>query len=93
MCEDGNETGIVRWLAGEVGFVLLAGKKGSLVGPRPTIRLDPARTGAVCWNQRASPQADLFRPKKGVGHFQHNAAGIFVYEEIPTRKLEFVERA
>ena len=51
---------------------------------RPAIGLDPAPTCAVCWNQRASPQANLFRPKKGVGHFQHSAANIFVCEEIPT---------
>src|SRR5271154_5654791 len=33
--EDRNETCIVRWLPGEVSVVLLARKKGSLVGPRP----------------------------------------------------------
>ena len=78
---------------GEVSVVLLAGKKGSLVGPRPAIRLDPAPTRAVCWNQRASPQPNLFRPKKRVGHFQHDAASIFVCEKISTRELKVVERA
>src|ERR1700691_2410375 len=91
--KDGNETCIVRWLPGEVSVVLLAGKKGDLVGPRPAIRLDPAPTRAVCWNQRASPQRNLFRPKKRVGHFQHDAANIFVCEEIPTRELKFVDCA
>ena len=65
--EDRNETCIVRWLPGEVRVVLLAGKKGSLVGSRPAIRLDPAPTGAVCWNQRASPQPNLFRPRREFG--------------------------
>src|SRR5580704_10172087 len=91
--ENGNETCVVRRLPGQVSVVLLAGKKGSLVGPRPAIRLDPAPTRAVCRNQRASPQPNLFRPKKRVGHFQHNAANVFVCEEIPARELKFVERA
>src|SRR5271155_3128889 len=91
--EDRNEMCIVHWLPGEVSVVLLAGKKGSLVRPRPAIRLDPAPTRAVCWNQRASPQPNLFRPKKRVGHFQHDAASILVREEIPTRELKVVERA
>src|SRR5579862_4102376 len=65
--EDGNETCIVRRLPGEVSGVLLAGKKGSLAGPRPTIRLGPAPTRAVCWNQRASPQPNLVRPRRALG--------------------------
>src|SRR5580658_1805266 len=32
--EDGDETAIVRWLRSEIGGVLLAGKEGSLIGPR-----------------------------------------------------------
>src|SRR3984885_7196603 len=93
MREDGDETGIVRGLAGEVGVVLLAGKEGSLVGPRPAIRLDPAPTRAVFRNQGASPQANRFRSKNGVGYFQRNTASIFVQEEIPSCELELVDRA
>ena len=34
-----------------------------------------------------------FGPEKGIGHFEHNAARIFVGEEIPARELELVEGA
>ena len=91
--DDRNETCIVRWFPDEVSVVLLAAKKGRLVGPRPAIRLDPAPSRAVFRNQRASPQPNLFRPKKAVGHFQHDAASIFVCEKIPTRELRVGERA
>src|SRR6266481_2202812 len=53
--EDENEAGIVRRLSGQVGSVLLAGEKGSLVGPRAAIRLDPVPAHAVCRNERAGP--------------------------------------
>ena len=90
--EDRNKTCIVRRLPGEVSVVLLTGKKGSLIGPRPAIRLDSAPARAVGWNQRASPQPNLFRPKKSVGYFQRDAANIFVREEISSRELKVVER-
>jgi len=41
--EDRNETRIVGWLPGEVGSVLLAGQKGSLVGPRPPLVVEYER--------------------------------------------------
>ena len=39
--EDGDETGIVRRLPGEIGISLRARKEDSLRGPRATVRLDP----------------------------------------------------
>ena len=77
----------------EVGSVLLAGKEGSLVGPRAAIRLDPTPAHAVCRDQRADPQANLFPPQNRVGHFQHDAANIFVGEEIVAGELQVVQGA
>src|SRR5450755_3494260 len=93
MRKDRNETCIVRRLSSEVSVVLVAGKKGGLVWPCAAIRLDRPPSRAVCGNQRASPQPNLLRPKKRVGHFQHDAANVFVSEEIPTRELKFVNRS
>ena len=50
--KDGNETGIVRRLCGEIGGVRLAGKEGSLIWPPTAIRLNPL---PACPVQRASP--------------------------------------
>ena len=55
--EDGDETGIVRRLRSEIGGVLLAGKEGSLIGPRTAIRLNPFPACAV---QRAMPTGPSF---------------------------------
>src|SRR5579872_465756 len=93
MREDGDKAGIVRRLSGEVSLVLLTGKKGRLVGPRPAIRLDPSPVRVAGWDQCASPKSNLILTKKRVGHFYHDAAGIFVCEEIPACKLKVVERA
>jgi hypothetical protein len=77
--EDGDETGIVRRRCGAVRAYLLADKEDSLRRPSAPVRLDPAPTPAV---QRASPKANLFRPQGRVGHLQHDAAHVFVSEEI-----------
>jgi hypothetical protein len=55
MRENGNKPGIVRRLSGQLGSVLLAGKEGSLVGPRAAIRLNPVPARAGCRDQRAGP--------------------------------------
>jgi hypothetical protein len=83
--EDGDETGIVRRLPGEVGIALLADKEDSLRRPAAAVRLDPAPTPAV---QRASPKANLFRPQGRVGHLEHDAAHVFVSEEIVAGELQ-----
>ena len=93
MRKDRNELSIVRRFPGEVCVVVVAREEGSLVGTGSAIRLDPATSGAVCWDERASPQANRFRPKDGVGNFQRDAANIFVQKEIPGGELEVVDRA
>ncbi len=77
--EDGDETGIVRRRCGAVRAYLFAGKEDSLRRPSAAVRLDPAPTPAI---QCASPKANLFRPQGRVRHLQHDAAHVFVSEEI-----------
>src|ERR1700760_2277118 len=88
MCEMANETGIIRRFCGEVGSVLLTGKEGGLLGSRAAIGLDqfPARS-----IERAAPQAYRFSSQLRVGHFQHNAANVFIRKEIITGELEIVQ--
>src|SRR5262249_43988379 len=88
VCEDGDETGIVRRLTREVSISLPADKKDGLRGQCAAIRLDPtpARAG-----KRAGPQANLFGSKDRVGHLQHDAAHVFVGEEIVTGELKVVQ--
>jgi hypothetical protein len=62
--EDGDETGIVRRLPGEVGIALLADKEDSLRRPAAAVRLDPAPTPAV---QRASPWPTSLGPRAELG--------------------------
>ena len=88
--EDGDETGIVRRLTREVGISLRADKEDSLRGQRAAVRLDPTPARAV---QRAGPQANPFGPKGRVGHFQHDAAHVFVGEEIVAGELQIVQGA
>jgi hypothetical protein len=42
---------------------------------------------------RASPKANLFRPQGRVGHLQHDAAHVFVSEEIVAGELQVVQGA
>ena len=63
------------------------------VGPRAAIRLDPVPARAVCRDQRAGPEANLFRPQGRVGHFEHDAAHVFVGEEIVAGELQVVQGA
>ena len=93
MREDADETGIVRRLPGAIRFVLLATQEGSLRGSRAAIRLDPARGRALRRDQRAGPQADLSRPQNRVGHFQRDAANVFIGEEILANELKVVQGA
>src|SRR5580704_2923902 len=76
--------------AARIGGVLLAGKEGSLIGPRATIRLHPFPACAV---QRTNPHAHLFRTEGRVGHFQHDAANVLVSEVIFTGELQVVQGA
>jgi hypothetical protein len=94
--EDGDETGIVRRLPGEVGNSFRPGKtedKEELQGPRPALHLDPAADGSIRREQRAVPQAKLFENQSRVGHFQHDAAYILVCEKIVASELQVVHGA
>ena len=62
-------------------------------GPRAAVRLDPVPARAVRRDQRAGPKANLFRPQGRVGHFQHDAAHVFVGEEIVAGELQVVQGA
>src|SRR5580704_4341121 len=76
--------------AARIGGVLLAGKEGSLIGPRTAIRLHPFPACAV---QRTNPHAHLFRTEGRVGHFQHDTANVLVGEVIVTGELQVVQGA
>src|ERR1700689_2527037 len=90
MREDGDEAAIVRWLRSQIRRVLLARKEGSLIGPRPALRLHPFPACAV---QRTSPQTHLLRTEGRVGHFEHNAAHVLVGEVIVTGELQVIQGA
>src|SRR3954468_22706622 len=88
--EDRNEARVIDWLGGGGGIIWVDGKEGSLVGTGAAIRLCPA-AHTIRWNQCAGPYANGFRPKLRVGHFQHDAANIFVGKKIASGELEIVE--
>src|SRR4029077_13527674 len=90
--ENTDETGVILRLRGAISRVLLAGKERRLGGPRSTLRLHPAPP-AVGRNHRAGIQTHQRFPKSRVGHFQRNAANVFIAEEILTDELEVVEGA
>ena len=56
-------------------------------------RAPPAPTAAVTVhpNHRAGPQAHQFRPESRVGHFQRDAANVFIGEEIRASELKVVK--
>src|SRR5262249_54849246 len=86
--KNGEETRVAGRLSGQIGISLLAGKEGQLRGPRTAIRLDPAP--AMRGGQRAGPQANLLRTPGRVGHFENNAAHVFISEEIIAGELQIV---
>src|SRR4029077_15912299 len=90
--ENTDETGVILRLRGAISLVLLAGKEWCLGGPRSTLRLHPAPP-AVGRNHRAGIQTHQRFPKSRVGHFQRDAANVFIAEEILTYELEVVEGA
>ena len=90
VCEDGHETGIVRRLCSEISGVLLTCKKGSLLRPRAAIGLNPF---PGCADLVCAPTGPPFRAQGRVGHFQHDAAHVFIGKEIFTGKLQLVQRA
>jgi len=86
--KDGDETGVVRRFRGEISISLVAGEEDRLRRLRATICLNPA---AACAVYSSSPNAKRFGPESGVGHFQHNAAHVFVGEGIVAGELKVVK--
>src|SRR5438309_10450115 len=88
--EGSKEPPIVRRFTREVGLSVFD-VQDSLRRPRSALRLDPA--AASTWRKRACPQAKLFWLQSRVGYIKHDAAHIFVSEQIAARKLKVVLRA
>src|SRR6266446_1437631 len=76
----------------KTGVVLLAGKERCLGRPCSALPLHPA-PAAVRRNQRARVKPHQAFSQRSVGHFQRDAANIFIAEEILTNELEIVEGA
>src|ERR1700674_570480 len=92
MREGADETGVVLWLCGAIGLVLLAGKERRLGRSCSALPLDPT-PAAVRRNQRARIKAHQTFPQRRVGHFQRDAANVFIAEEILANELEVVKGA
>ena len=88
--EDANEAIIIHWRPVEVCFPLLSGEEDGLHRSSTALCLDPAFAGFL---QCASPESHLLIPQSRVGQFKHDAANIFVGEEVVARELHFVEQA
>src|SRR5262249_8990654 len=83
-----DETRIVLGLTREVRVSLPIDEQDGLRRPRSPLGLDPsASLGA---NERSGPQANLPRTQSGVGHFENDAAHVFVSEEIVAGELEVI---
>ena len=85
-----NETGIVDRFACQVGISFRAHQKDSLRGQRAAVDLDPL---VASTDQRASPEPKPLRRQSRVGHFQHNAAHVFIGEKVFAGELQVVPRA
>src|SRR5882762_866755 len=92
MRESTDETCVVLRLRGAIGFVLLAGKERRLGRSCSALPLHPT-PAAIRRNQRARIKAHQTFPQRGVGHFQRDAANVFIAEEILTDELEVVKGA
>src|SRR5216683_916510 len=88
--EHAYEAIIICWVSAEVFGSLLAGKENRLQGPSPTVRLNPAVCSLV---HCASPNPYRFGSQSRVGQFKHDAANIFVCEEVIPCELNVIEIA
>src|SRR5207244_2439368 len=78
------------WLPGEVLLSLLAGKENRLQWSSTAVGLHPAVASFV---HCARPDSYLIAAESRVGQFNHDAANIFVFEEIVSGKLHVIEIA
>jgi hypothetical protein len=88
--EDVNEAIVIRWLPTEIRLPLLSGQENRLHRSSTPVCLDPAFLGFV---HCASPKSHLIAPQGRVGQFNHDAANIFVCEEVVPRELHVIEIA
>jgi hypothetical protein len=88
--ENANEAIIIRRLPGEVRRPLLSGEEDSLQRPPSAVSLDPTFSSFV---HCASPKSHFAHSQSRIGQLKHDAANVFVCEEIVPRELHFVEKA
>src|SRR6266850_2238138 len=90
VCEHADEAIIICWVSAEVFRSHLAGKENRLQGSSTAVCLDPAvRSLVYC----ASPNSYRIGSQSRVGQFKHDAANIFVCEEIIPCELHVIEIA
>src|SRR5215813_8442139 len=88
--EDGDKAIIIRRLAAEVRLSLVSRKENALHWPSTPFCLNPTFRGFI---HRARPKSHRIGPKSRVGQFNHDAADIFVREEVVPRELHVIEIA
>src|SRR6185295_12842243 len=86
--EDANEAIIIGWFPAKVSLSLLSDEENRLQWPSTPICLDPAFSSFV---QCASPNSHLIASQSRIGQFNHDAANIFVCEEVVARELHLIE--
>src|SRR5713101_970973 len=90
VCEYADEAIIICWVPAEVFRSLFAGKENRLQGPSTAVCLDPAVHSLV---HCASPNSYRIGSQSRVGEFNHDAANIFVCEEVIPCELHVIEIA
>src|SRR2546423_8602713 len=88
--EDANEAIIIRWFPAEVSLSLLSDEENRLQWSSTSVCLDPAFSSFV---QCAGPSSHFIASQSRVGQFNHDAANIFVCEEVVARELHLIEIA
>src|SRR5262245_16196042 len=88
--EDANEATIICWLPAEVRLPLVSGEENRLQGSSTSVCLDPPFYSFV---HRTSPKSHPIASQIRVRQFNHDAANIFVCEEIVPRELHFIKKA
>src|SRR2546423_3800173 len=88
--EHADEAIIICWVPAEVLLSLLARKENRLQGSSTAVCLDPAVYSFV---HCASPNSYRIGSQSRVGQFKHDAANIFVCEEVIPCELHVIEIA
>src|SRR6267143_1385088 len=88
--EHADEAIIIRWLSAEVSLPLLSNEENRLQWSGTPVCLDPAFCSFV---HCASPNSHFIVPQSRVGQFNHDAANIFLLEEVVPRELHVIEIA